>query len=103
MTHAGPAVFEAVAGELAESATVARHYPGVAAGKAALIWASWRRPSHAELVQAWPARTAPEPDELGRGWWPPTIDVLREKRRKAASLQRARDTRRARGQEGVVD
>ncbi len=95
MTHAGAVVFESVAGELAEPAVVVRHYPGVDAGGAALIWASWRRPSHAELVQAWPARVAPEPAELARGWWQPTIAVLREERRKAASLERARETRRA--------
>ncbi|MFD1111182.1 hypothetical protein [Pseudoroseomonas ludipueritiae] len=96
MTHMGCMVFDAVTGELAEPATVARFYPGVAAGTATLIWASGRRPSHAELVQAWPARTQPAPAELARGWWQPTIEVLREERRKAASLERARETRRAR-------
>ncbi|MBB5693856.1 hypothetical protein [Muricoccus pecuniae] len=96
MTHAGCAVFEAITGELPEPATVARFYPGLAAGPAALIWATLRRPGHAELVQAWPAKAAPGPAELARGWWQPTIEVLREERRKAASLERARATRRAR-------
>jgi hypothetical protein len=59
MTHAGCVVFEAVTGELVEPVVAARFYPGVAAGPAALIWAAWRKPSHAELVQAWPARTRP--------------------------------------------
>jgi len=95
MTHAGPMVFEAVTGEIVEPEIADRFYPGVAAGPAALIWAAWRRPTHAELVQAWPARTTPGPAELARGWWTPAIDALREERRKAASLERARATRRA--------
>ena len=95
MTHAGPVVFEEVTGELVEPATAARSYPGVTAGPVPLIWAGWRKPSHAELVQARPARTPPGPAELARGWWQPTIEVLREERRRAASLERARATRRA--------
>jgi hypothetical protein len=95
MTHAGCVVFEAVTGELVEPMIAARFYPGVTAGPAALIWAAWRRPSHAELVQAWPARTPPSPADLARGWWQPTIEVLREERRGAASLERARVTRRS--------
>lgn len=95
MTHVGCVVFEAVTGELAEPVITARFYPGVTTGPATLIWASWRRPSHAELVQAWPARTQPGPADLARGWWQPTIEVLREERRKTASLERARETRRA--------
>ena len=95
MTQTGPVVFEAVTGELVEPAIAARFHPGVAAGPATLIWAAWRRPSHAELVGTWPARTAPDPAELARGWWQPTIEVLREERRRAASLERARATRRA--------
>jgi hypothetical protein len=95
MTHAGPMVFEAVTGELVEPEIADRFYPGVAAGPAALIWAAWRRPTHAELVQAWPARTTPGPAELARGWWTPAIGALREERHKAASLERARATRRA--------
>jgi hypothetical protein len=88
-------VFGAITGELVDPGIAARFYPGVTAGPAALIWAAWRRPSHAELVQAWPARTPPGPADLGRGWWQPTIEVLREERRKAASLERARATRRS--------
>lgn len=95
MTHAGCVVFEVVTGELAEPMIAARFYPDVTAGPAALIWAIWRRPSHAELVRAWPARTPPGPAELARGWWQPTIEVLREERRRTASLERARETRRA--------
>jgi hypothetical protein len=95
MTHAGCVVFAAVTGEPAEPAVAARSYPGVAAGPAALVWAALRRPSHAELVGAWPARAAPSPADLARGWWRPTIEVLREERRRAASLERAQATRRA--------
>jgi hypothetical protein len=95
MTHAGCVVFEAVTGELVEPMIAARFYPGVAAAPAALIWAAWRKPSHAELVRAWPARTLPSPSDLARGWWRPTIEVLREERRRAASLERARATRRS--------
>ena len=95
MTHAGPVVFETMTGELVEPTIAARHYPGVIPGSAALIWAAWRRPSHAELVQVRPARTPPDLGDLGRGWWQPTIEVLREERRKAASLKRALATRRA--------
>jgi hypothetical protein len=95
MTHAGCVVFEAVTGELVEPTTATRFYPGVATGPAALIWAAWRRPSHAELVRAWPARTPPGQADMARGWWQPTIEVLREERRRAASLERARETRRA--------
>ncbi|SDB75008.1 hypothetical protein SAMN02927895_05712 [Belnapia rosea] len=96
MTHAGPVMFEAITGELLEPEIAGRFYPDVTAGPAPLIWAAWRRPTHAELVQAWPARTAPGPADLARGWWTPTIDALREERRNAASLDGARATRRAR-------
>jgi hypothetical protein len=95
MTHAGCVVFEAVTGEVAEGSIAARFYPGVAAGGAALVWAAWRRASHAELVAAWPSRTPPGAADLARGWWQPTIEVLREERRRAASLQRAQRTRQS--------
>ncbi|WP_198382482.1 hypothetical protein [Roseomonas sp. KE2513] len=95
MTHVGSVVFEEITGELVEPTTAARFYPAVAAGAAALIWSAWRRPSHAELVQAWPARTPPSPADLARGWWQPTIEVLRQERRKSGSLERAQATRRS--------
>ena len=93
-TYAGCVVFETITGELVDPSIAARFYPGVTAGPAALIWASRRRPTHNELIRTWPARRAPEPAERARGWWQPTIEVLREERRKAASLERARATRR---------
>jgi hypothetical protein len=99
MTHAGCVLFQAIAGEIVEPEVAARFYPEVVPevgnGLARLVWASWRRPSHAELVEAWPARTPPGPPELSRGWWQPTIEVLRKERRSAASLDRARTTRRS--------
>lgn len=95
MTHVGCAVFEAVAGEVVEPRVAARFYPGVAAGTGALVWATRRRPTHDELVRAWPAREDAGPAETARGWWQPTIEELREERRRAASLERARETRRS--------
>lgn len=95
MSHAGCAVFEAVTGEVVEPSVATRFYPGVAAGSGALVWATRRRPSHEELVRAWPAREEPSPAETARGWWQPTIETLREERRRTASLERAQATRRA--------
>jgi hypothetical protein len=93
MTHAGCVVFEALTGQPVEPLVSARFYPAIEAGSLILVWASWRRPSHAELLHAWPARHPPTPVQLAGGWWQPTIEVLREERRKAASLERARATR----------
>jgi hypothetical protein len=95
MTHAGCAVFEAVTGEVVDPEVAARFYPGVAAGAGTLVWATRRRPTHDELVRAWPARGEAAPAETARGWWQPTIEVLRDERRRAASLERARETRRS--------
>ncbi|MGG5819685.1 hypothetical protein [Falsiroseomonas sp. HW251] len=96
MTHGGCLVFKDITGEAVETAIAERFYPGVTAGSGTLIWATSRRPSRDELLKAWPARTPPSPDDLARGWWQPTIEVLREERRKAASLERAQETRRSR-------
>jgi hypothetical protein len=96
MTHLGCTVFEAVTGEVVEPSVAARFYPGVAAATGTFIWATQRRPTHEELVQAWPAREAAGPAETARGWWQPTIEVLREERRRTASLKRAQATRRSR-------
>lgn len=95
MTQVGPAVFEAVTGEVVEAAVAARFYPSVAVGSGALVWATRRRPTQEELIRAWPAREEAGPAETMRGWWQPTIEVLREERRRAASLERARATRRS--------
>lgn len=95
MTHAGCFVLEAVTGEIVDDTVAARFYPGVAADTGTLVWATRRRPTHDELIRAWPARAAPSRAELVRGWWQPTIEPLREERRKAASLVRARATRQS--------
>jgi hypothetical protein len=68
MTHAGCVVFSEVTGEIAEPPIAARCYPGVTSEAGTLIWAAWRRPTHAELVKAWPARTPPGPADLARDW-----------------------------------
>ena len=96
MTHVGSAVFEAVSGEVVATAVAARFYPNVAIGSGTLTWATRRRATHDELVQTWPARAAPGRADFDRGWWQPTIETLREERRKAASLERAQATRRSR-------
>lgn len=95
MTHVGCAMFEAVTGEVVEPMVAARFYPGVVAVTGTLVWATRRSPTHHELVRAWPAREKIGPAEIARGWWQPTIMVLREERRRAASLERARATRRS--------
>jgi len=95
MTHAGCVVLEAVTGEVVEISVAARFYPGVAPSACTLVWAIRRRPTHDELVDTWPARSAPGQAEFARGWWQPTIETLRDERRKAASLERARVTRRS--------
>ncbi|CAO4138476.1 hypothetical protein GPNCGGLF_LOCUS391 [Methylorubrum aminovorans] len=93
MTHVGCAVFEAVNGEGVEASVATRFYSGVAAGSGTLVWATRRRPTHDELVRARPAREEAGPAETALGWWQPTIDVLREERRRAASQERRRATR----------
>nr|WP_238223741.1 hypothetical protein [Methylorubrum aminovorans] len=95
-THQGCTVFEAVTGEVVDPAVAGRFYLGIVAEAGTLVWATRRRPTHDELVRAWSARGEAGPAETARGWWQPTIEVLREERRKAASLERARATRRSR-------
>ncbi|MCA1406950.1 hypothetical protein I6F26_07970 [Ensifer sp. IC3342] len=59
------------------------------------IWGRWRAPSLDELVRTWPSKTGPGTYEAERGWWQPTIEELREARRKArAKERRARATQR---------
>ncbi|KQO61049.1 hypothetical protein ASF24_03695 [Methylobacterium sp. Leaf86] len=89
-------MLEAVSGEVVDATVAARFYQGVTTGAGTLIWATRRRPTHDELVRAWPARKVPGRAEFSRGWWQPTIEILREERRKAASLNWAVETRRQR-------
>jgi hypothetical protein len=95
MTHLGAVRFSEITGELADDDVVTRFYPNVSAAGATLIWATWRKPTHDELVKAWPARRAADSADLARGWWPPTIAELRVERRQAATAERALATRRA--------
>ena len=101
MTHLGCVVFEEITGELAEPDTVSRFYPDLHLGDATALWATWSKPTHAELVKAWPARHATEHAALQRGWWQPDLQTLRAERRKAASLERAQATRRERRGDAV--
>jgi hypothetical protein len=93
MTAHGAVHFTDVTGEVAEEDIAQRFYPGVGAGMGTLVWGLWRKPSHAELVAAWSAHWPPSERELARGWWVPTLEELREERRKARSSERARATR----------
>ncbi len=94
MTHQGAIIFTDVTGELVEDAIAERHYPDVSAAGVTLVWAAWRKPTYAELVKAWPARQPADTRDLAQGWWQPTLEELRIERRKAASAERAGETRR---------
>jgi len=100
MTHKGAVIFTAIDGELVDDSVARRFYPSTSAVGATLVWATWRRPTHDELVKAWPARWAADDRGLARGWWQPTIEELRVERRKAASTERAAETRCAGKVEG---
>jgi hypothetical protein len=95
MTHQGAVIFTDVTGELVDGAIVQHYYPDVSAIGSTLVWATWRKPTHAELVRAWPARWPPDRGDRARGWWEPTLDELRGERRKARSVVRAQETRRS--------
>lgn len=75
----GIVVFTDVTGELVNAEQVAELYPHADDDH---VWASWRVPTADELIHTWPARAEPGEHEHGRGWWPPTINKLREARRK---------------------
>lgn len=94
MSHEGPLVILEVTGELVPEETAARHYPWSSGLSGDLVWASWRRPTHDELIKAWPAHRPTAPGALLRGWWQPTLEELRAARRAARSLERAQETRR---------
>jgi hypothetical protein len=75
----GIVVFTDVTGELVDSAEIGELYPQV---DDEYVWATWRAPTIDELVETWPARAEPGDRERGRGWWRPTLEELREGRRK---------------------
>jgi len=93
-------IFTAVTGEVVEAAIHREHYADVRPDNDALIWAEWRKPSLAELVDTWPAKNAPTSEECRGGWWQPTLPELREARRKARSVERAQETRHRKRQTG---
>ena len=95
MTHQGAMIFTDVTGELVDDKDAKTFYPEVSAAGANLVWATWHKPTHEELVRAWPARWAADERDQARGWWQPTIKELRVERRKAASTERAKETRRS--------
>jgi len=100
MSHAGALVFTEVTGELVDEESLHQHYLWSAGATGDFVWASWRRPGHDELVRTWPARQPASGAELARGWWQPTVEELRDARRKARSLERAQATRRQRQMQG---
>jgi hypothetical protein len=55
MTHEGALIFTDLTGELVEDAVAQRYYPDVSSAGVTLVWATWRKPTHSELVKAWPA------------------------------------------------
>jgi hypothetical protein len=95
MTPSGAVLFTDVNGEVADEAIVQRFYPDIASSMGTLVWGLWRKPSHAELIGAWPSHWPPSERERARGWWLPSLEELREERRKARSTEKAAATRKA--------
>lgn len=92
-THSGIVVFTSFTGELVDDAVARRFYPEIVSSGSTLVWADWRKPTHDELVRAWPARQPASGLELARGWWQPPIEMLRAERRKAAARERSGTSR----------
>ena len=92
MTRLGAVCFTEITGECVE-ADMADAYGFTETTRDDLVWATWRRPTLAELVKTWPTRASPDASALDRGWWQPTLDELRIERRKARSIERAVATR----------
>jgi hypothetical protein len=95
MTHQGAVIITDITGELVDETIAKRFYADISPAGVTLVWATWRKPTHDELVKAWPARWSADTRDRARGWWQPTIEELRVERRKAASSERALKTRRA--------
>ena len=95
MTHLGAVIFTDITGELADQDAVSGFYPDVSSAGTTLLWATWRRPTHDELVKAWPTRWKADTRDRARGWWQPTIEELRGERRTAAARERTLRTRNA--------
>jgi hypothetical protein len=95
MTHLGAVIFTDFTGELADNDTVEGFYPEVSSAGISLLWGTWRKPTHDELVKAWPGRWPADTRDRARGWWQPTIEELRVERRMSASRERALQTKSA--------
>ena len=93
MTTYGSIIVTEITGELVEAEIADGLYASIRVPGEQLIWATWRRPSHAELVKAWPAQRPPTKAERNRGWWTGTLQELRDERRKSRSIERAQATR----------
>jgi hypothetical protein len=100
MTHQGAVIFIDITGEIVEDAHAKTFYPEISSAGVTLVWAIWRKPTHDELVRAWPARWSADLRDRARGWWQPSIEELRIERHKAASSERALETRRASKMDG---
>lgn len=81
----GIVVFNEVTGELVDVDEIGEFYPYADDDH---VWATWRAPTIDELVHTWPSRSEPGEHEHGRGWWNPTLEELREARRKAKGRRR---------------
>ncbi|WFU50580.1 hypothetical protein [Sinorhizobium terangae] len=82
-------VITEVTGEIVDPDRVADVYRDVTREH---IWGRWRAPNLDELVRTWPSKTEPGTYEVERGWWQPTIEELREARRKARAKERKTGT-----------
>lgn len=96
-THAGVVFFTGTEGEIADAGTVTDFY-FAARDTDEFVWATWRRGSLEELVRTWPERTPPTSAQLKRGWWLPTLDDLRQARRKARARIRAKTSHHEKNQ-----
>jgi hypothetical protein len=68
MTHLGAMIFTDVTGEQVADEVAPSFYPDILTAGATLVWAIWRKPTHDELVRAWPARGAADNrDRAGGG------------------------------------
>ncbi|MGK6317248.1 hypothetical protein [Neorhizobium sp. DT-125] len=81
----GIVVVTAITGELVDRGAFADLYPDLTDDH---LWCLWRLPTLDELIHTWPAKTTAGAYEHMRGWWQPTIDELREARRRARSRER---------------
>jgi hypothetical protein len=97
MTKIGCIVFTEIQGECADDEIVDRFYADVSTKASALVWATWRKPTHAELVETWPTHRLAKDRERDRrrGWWDASLDELRDERRRARSMELARSSEAA--------